>query len=744
MDLSRRDFLKAAGGAAGGLVFLPSLLDGGMKAFAATPVTNTAEKEDGILYGTCGICSMGCAYIAHMKDGRIMNLTGNPKDQVAEGKLCVKGYSSIRMLYDPDRLKYPMKRTNPKKGIGVDPGWVKITWDEAIDTTADKLKGVYDTYGPQAIMMLGRPKPWTKHFAQSIGTPNHIVHINTCYSTQEVMWRAVVTGSGKTWTVNYEDAKYILGFGWDAMGKSKNHWGRSVNTARMNGARMVILDPRLSITASKADEWIPVKPGTDLAFALAMIRTIINEDLYDSEFVGNYTYGFEELKAAVQEYTPEWASSICEVPADTIVKVAREFATIKPAVIAHHKRDAGGPNYANSWRLNHCYVILDALVGSLDRPGGHILDRTPKLSNFVQTFNLPDYPDSRKGPRVDSLEQFPLLYQRTKGSFSNLADAILREEPYPIKAAVVWKDNVLAFPDPRHIEEAIMSLDFVAVSDIYPSEIVQLADIVLPETTFFSSNSLNPRTYHAMYPQVALRQALPGLYDCKSFGSVSISLLKKMGFNEYAPEGIGGGVILKADLEALGITAEDIINNGGVWGDEVPLKPKTEFGTPSKKIELYGTVLEKYGYDPLPKWEPPLAKTSTEYPFHLLIFRKPWHRMTQSQNDPVTSEFWPENKALINSEVAREMGIADGEEICVESTAGKINLKAQPTKGIRPDCIAIEHGFGHWSQELGIACGKGANDGELIPDRSIEDLLKINGPDMAALMEDVVLKVTKA
>lgn len=743
MDVSRRDFLKAAGATTGGFLLLPSFLNGRLKAFNAASSDSVSEDEDGILYGTCGICSMGCAYIAHLKDGRITRLTGNPKDQVGEGKLCVKGYSSIRMLYDPDRLKYPMKRTNPEKGVGVDPGWVKITWDEAIEMTSSKLKGVLDDFGPEALMLIGRPKTWTKHLVGALGLPNHIVHINTCYSTHETIWRAVVTGSGKTWTVNYEDAKYILGFGWDGMGKSKNHWGRSVNTARMNGAKMVILDPRQSITASKADEWIPVKPGTDLAFALAMIRTIINENLYDSDFVSNYTYGFDELKAAVQEYTPEWASSICEVPAETIARVARDFATIKPSVIAHHKRDAGGPNYANSWRLNHCYVILDALVGSLDRPGGHILDRMPKLSDFAKTFGIPSYPASKKGPRIDSLEKFPLLYQRTKGSFSNLADAILRQEPYPVKAAVVWKDNTLAFPNPRRLEEALATLDFIAVSDIYPSEIVQLADVVLPETTFFEGKGLNPRTYHAMYPQVALRQALPTLHDCKSFGSVSVSMLRKMGYDEFAPEGMGGGAILTADLAALGITEDDMINNGGMWGEKTAFTPKTEFGTPSKKIELYSTVLEKYGYDPLPKWAPPRAEMTSEFPFHLLIFRKPWHRMTQSQNDPITSEFAPENKAYINDKAAADMDIADDDVICIESSAGKIKLKAKLIKGIRPDCIAIEHGFGHWSQGLGIACGKGANDGELIPDMSIEEQLEINAPGMAALMEDVALKVTK-
>ena len=745
MGVSRRTFLKSAGGVVGATALLPSILEGDLKAFAAAPAPQAPVEPDSQLYGTCGVCSMGCAYIADLHDGRVIRLRGNPKDQTAEGKLCVKGYSALRILYDPDRLKYPMKRTNPEKGIGVDPGWVKISWDEALATTASKFKDVIDSYGPQALMVIGRPKPWPKHFAKAVGTPNHIVHINTCYSTHEVMWRAVVTGSGKTWTVDYGNARYILAFGWDGMGKSKNHWGRSVNRALLNGAKLVVLDPRLSITASKADEWIPVKPGTDLAFALAMIRTIINENLYDSDFVENYTYGFDELKAAVQQYTPEWAASICDVPAETIARVARDFATIKPAVVAHHKRDAGGPNYANSWRLNHCYVILDALVGSLDRPGGHILDRKPKLSSFTAVFGLPAYPDSGKGARIDGLEEFPLLYQRTKGSFSTLAEGILSQDPYPVKAALVWKDNTLAFPNPGRLVEALKTLDFIAVSDIYPSEIVQLADVVLPDNMFFEGSGINPRTYHAMYPQSALRQALKPVHETKSIGSVVVSLLRKMDFNEYAPEGMGGSAIKKADIEALGTTEQAIIDNGGMWGEEKPLTPKTEFGTPSKKIELYGTVLEKYGYDPLPKWAPPRAKINSEYPFHLLIYRKPWSRMTQSQNDPVFAEFYPENAVIINTDKAAEMGIDDGDEVYVESEAGRIRLKARLTRGIRPDCLAVDHGFGHWSKELTIAYGKGGNDGDLIPNMSMDRQMRGSpGPDMAALMEDVALRLYRA
>ncbi|MGQ9456948.1 MAG: molybdopterin-containing oxidoreductase family protein [Anaerolineae bacterium] len=736
--LSRRQFLKLAGAAGAAAV-----LGGELTAFVPLPAY-AAPQEDGLLYGTCGICSMGCAYIAHLRNGRVVRLSGNPKDQTAEGKLCVRGYSGIRLLYDPDRLKYPMKRTNPEKGIGVDPGWVKISWEEALDLTANKLKEIRDTYGPQAIVLVARPQDWAKHFAKSIGTPNHIAHNNTCYSTHEVVWRAMVTGKGKTWTVDYEHSKYILAFGWDGMGKSKNHWGRAVNKALAQGAKLVVFDPRLSVTAAKAHEWIPIKPGTDLAVLLAMIRTIINEELYDKEFVANYTFGFEQLKAAVQEYTPEWAAGISEVPAETIVRIAREFATTKPAVVAHHKRDAGGPNYKNSWRTAQCYVILDALVGSIDRPGGHILDRKPKLPTFDEIFQLPPYPDTIKGPRIDGLDKFPLLKPLGKGAFSTLAEGILSQTPYPVKAMVVWKHNLLAFPNPSRLVEAIKTLDFVAVGDILPSEMVQLADVVLPDNTYFEGSGLSPREYHAMYPQVALRDPLPPVHDTKSFSSVVITLLRKMGLNEYAPENMSGKEIMRAQLEALGTSAEEIRGAGGMWGQPTELKPKTEFGTPSGKIELYSTVLEQNGYDPLPRWEPPRTVTSDQYPLHLLIWRKPWERMSQSQNDLILAEFCPENCATMNPELAKKVGVGEADYVWVESPVGKIKVRVHLTAGIRPDCVAVDHGFGHWSPGYSVAYQKGGNDGDLIPNLTVAEQVEAGCPAMGALMEDVAVRVYKA
>ena len=740
-SLSRRQFLKVSGATAASAALISS---GGLEFFTPTVQASSAAVDTSTLYGVCGVCSMGCAFITHLRDGRITRLTGNPADQTAQGKLCVKGYSGVRLLYNPDRLKHPLLRTNPEKGVGVDPGWVKISWDEALDMVATKFKEVRDTYGPEALMVMARGKAWQKHFAYSLGTPNLISHNNTCYASHEVVWRAMVTGKGKTWTVDYENSQYILAFGWDAMGKSKNHWGQAVNQALDNGAKLVVFDPRLSITASKAAEWIPIKPGTDLAALLAMINVIIDEDLYDHDFVDNYVSGFEELKAQIKDYTPEWAEPICEVPADTLARIAREFATTRPAVVASHKRDAGGPNYTNSWHTAQCFVIMDALAGSLDRTGGHILERKPSMPGLADVWEIPAYPDTVKGPRIDGMEQFPILYKTTKGSFSTAAEGILSQQPNPIKAAIIWKHNVLAFPNPPRIVEALKALDFIAVSDILPSEVVQLADVVLPDNTYLEASGLVERSYHAMFPQVALKEGLPAVYDTKGFGGVSIEILKRMGLNEYAPEGMGGKGLMMAQLEALGTTVEEMKASHGMWSEVKPLEPKTEFGTPSKKIEFYASILEENGYPALPDWKPARSAVDENYPFHLLIWRRPWERMTQSQNDPIMSQFYPENSATLNTQTAAALDIQNGDEVWIESPAGQIKLKAILTEGIRPDCVAVDHGFGHWSPGLSIAYGKGANDGDLIPAHTVEQQLAEGDPAMSAMMEDVVVNVYKA
>lgn len=747
IKFSRREFLKFSSSLLAS-TFLFDLKDDSGFLIASTKQDKEEiklTKEEKKIYTICGVCSMKCPVIGYVRNGRLVRVEGNPRSQLTEGHVCVKGRAGLYMLYDPDRLKYPMKRTNPKKGPGIDPGFVKISWDEAIDIVAKKFNEVIAKYGPQAIVIFARPKTALKHFAKSIGTPNICDHYSICDHTHDVAWSVMVLGKGKTkpFTKDYSNSKYILSFGWDA-GKGKNKYIRDLIAALDKGAKYVVFDPVFSMGASKAHEWIPIKPGTDLAVLLAMIRTIINENLYDHEFVSKYTIGFDELKERVQPYTPEWAEKISEVPASTIVRIAREFATTKPAVVAFHKRDVGGPIYRNSFRTAQCIVIMNALVGSIDRPGGVILTRKPKIPQFEEFFQF-KYPEPPTKERIDGLEKYPLAHL---GNLMTVAHGILSEKPYPVKAGFVWKYNLFSFPDPPTMIEALKKLDFLVQCDIYMNEMSYFADIILPENCYWEGKGWGETTYFCKEAELVVKEGLKPLYDTKGIMKIVLSILKKMGLKEFAPDEEALKAYDKAVFEALGVTREELLkNHEGVWRDSKPFEPKTEFGTPSKKIEFAPTLLKEYGYDPLPYWIEPKVMPNEEYPYRLIIYHNLFHRMVKTHNIPLLMELRPENTVLINTKEAEKLGIKDGDYVWVEASNGrKIKVKAELTEGIRPDCVAIDHGYGHWSKGMRVAYGKGSNEGDLVVSMSVDEMLKINPDDPAAncMWNEVIVRIRKA
>jgi thiosulfate reductase/polysulfide reductase chain A len=737
MAVSRREFMKLSGAGAIALLFGDQF-----RAFEVLAQEKALDTK--IVHTVCQVCSGGCAMKAYIRDGRLVELRGNPDDQISRGILCVKGISAIQWLYDPDRLKFPMKRTNPQKGIGVDPQFVRISWDEAYSTVAKKFNEYREKFGPESIAFIMRPQNFAQRLAKAIGTPNYISHHNTCYTTQEVVWGETVTGKGKPWTQDYANAKYILSFGWDMPGKAKNMQTQNFLAAIDKGAKVTVLDPRYTPTASKANLWIPIKPGTDLAFALAMIHVIITQNLYDKQFVNDFTSGFAEVKEFIKPYTPQWASKITEVPVATIEKVAKDFATMKPAIVATHKRDAAGPNYANSWRLAHAQVILMGLVGTIDRLGGHIMERMPKFPSLDSVYPAPPYPKP-KAARIDGMEKFPLLLKTGKGSFSTFHRAVLEGKPYPIKAAIVRKHNIFAFPDAPSMVEALKKLEFMVVLDIHPSEMIQLADIVLPDHHPLEGSAISGRQYFGLYPQVAIQQpVIKPLYETKGFRAIIPDIGKAMGLGDYFKDVSPGGYD-DACLKANGTSMEELKKSpNGLWGEPKPFVPKTEFATPSKKIELYVSEFKKHGYDPLPIWKEKAAKPSKDFPLYFVTTRPPVFIHSTLQNLEYNIQIYPENQCFINTETAKKLGVKNGDYVMVESPVGKIKVKAKVTEGIRPDTVCVDHGFGHWSKAMTKAYGKGSNEGDLIPAQSTQEMLDAKDPSMSENMNDVCVRVYKA
>ena len=734
MKITRRDFIKVSA-----LTAAASLLDTklDLRAFEFLPETEESRSEGTkVVYTTCDICAMQCAMRAYVKDGVIVKLEGHPDDLQSGGRLCAKGNAGINWIYNPDRLKYPLKRTNPKKGIDEDPGFVRISWEEAFKIIADKLKEIKEKYGAKSILGIHEE---IFPIIKALGSPNTVCHHATCQSA--ALWfQPLILGS--ILFPDLENARYIISFGWDQAGKSKNAFARNYAEAISRGAKAVVFDPRLSVTASKG-VWVPVKPGTDLAVALGMINVIINEKLYDHEFVENYCYGFEELKEFIKPYTPTWASQVSDVPEETIKKVAREFATTKPGVILFFK--GPGINKFNGTRLIHAIIILLALTGNIEKRGAMLFPRVLPLARVKPKKELPP-PETEE--RIDGKDKLPEKGKKlgVHGICLTIADSIINEKPYPIKAAIVMRENpIMGYPNQEKMIEAFKKLEFVVDIGYYPDETVWFADIVLPACSYLEKHGLIRRTMYPLYPQVSVRQpVVEPMFDSKEDEEILHELARYLGVEDYLPP--HGEEVFDKMLEPVGITYKELCERG-VYTQAQEFYPMLSFFTPTKKIELYSTVLEKLGYDPLPYWKEPPYKATKEYPFYLVVSRQAYSRHTRSQNLKWLYMIYPENFCYINSKKAKELGIEDGDEVYVESKYGRIKIKAKLIEGIRPDTVWVPAGWGHFTRGkygYNLTYGKGGSSNILVPTFTVEDMLKRKEPCPTSPICEALVKVYKA
>ena len=364
-DLSRRAFLSASvTGSALSIAGLPSQVLARIQApHLPEPLKPTTE-----VYGFCDMCYWRCGLKIRSRDGRAVKIDGNKEHPNNWGVVCGKGNAGLMVAYDPDRLKYPMQRVG-NRGEGK---WKRISWDEAFDQIAQALTAAKQKYGPQTLALIGHGS-WEKPYhrlAHAFGTPNTTSPVFGLCCGPRGLSNMMVTGRNLTGneTLDLENCKYFLMMGRNVTESLHNGETLGWVNGVAKGAEVVYVDPRYTITASKAKEWLPIRPLTDHAFLLGMIHTVVNEELYDKTFVAEYTIGFEELKQRVQKYTPEWAASITEIPADTIRRIAREMAAKAPAVLVYAPRRM--TRSANDLGTGLSITILNTLFGIWDRQGG--------------------------------------------------------------------------------------------------------------------------------------------------------------------------------------------------------------------------------------------------------------------------------------------------------------------------------------------------------------------------------------
>ncbi len=470
-DVSRRAFLgTAATGVGTALCAKPAEAAGDPPGWAGGERVHKVAT-------ICEMCFWRCGVLASVADGKVVRLEGNPDHPLNRGRLCARGNAGTQLLYDPDRLKHPMLRTG-KRGEG---RFERVSWDAAFDFLAEKLEKIRAAHGPEAVAYFphGLSAGFMGTLLKAYGTPNSAEPaFAQCRGPREVGYQLTFgRGFGSPEPVDLEETKLVVLIG--------SHLGENVFTSQITafatalarGAKVVAVDPRFSTAASKADWWLPIRPGTDIALLLAWIHVLVAEKLYDEAYLAQHASGLAQLVDHVRTFTPEWAASITDLPAEKIRETARAMAEAKPAVVVHPGRHVTW--YGDDTQRARAMAILTALLGAWGRKGGIFLaTRVPRGS-----FEMPEFPESERG-RADGVgTRFPLAAEEL-GVTNGLVDATLTGQPYPIKGWIVWGQNVLeSIPQQHRTLKAIEQLDLMVVVDVLPVEQIDYADLVLPEST---------------------------------------------------------------------------------------------------------------------------------------------------------------------------------------------------------------------------------------------------------------------
>ena len=699
--ISRRKFLVACGATAAVATV------GGKLIRQDNAHAKELESQTPRLISTvCGMCDANCGVIAYVNGHELYKLEGNNSHTHSDGRICPRGSAGVKLLYDPDRLRSPLKR------VGADQ-FEKISWEQAFEEIGQKLKQIKETHGPQALAWARHPElsdDWDRQFMKAYGSPNIFSHLSVAQSSRHLACRYTTGGEP---VMDYRNSRYILLFG-------RNHGEtiftadlQSLMAAKEKGARIVSIDPRLSNTAAQAHEWVSIRPGTDNALLLAMMNVIIRENLFDADYVAKYTEGFEDLKAMVGDKTPAWAARITDIPSETIIRIAREFAEARPACgidPGHH--GPWGDLYTNSFQTARSALILNALVGSYGAKGGIILSPRPKLGKF----NFPATP-LIKIARADGVGEgdFALL-DPNAGMVQRLPDVILSEKPYPIRGLIVNRFNpARALPDSRKTKEALASLDLLVVIDTMPSDTAALAHYVLPESTYLER--LDPVAISTrLRPEIALRQPVVAtLHDTKPSTEIIAGLAKAAGLGEFFKFTVED--VIRASIQPLGLTIEQFGQKGVVRNDTGEPYGVPKFDTPSGKIEIYAERLKEVWIDPLPNYQPPLVEPNVRS-FRLLQGRVSLHTNSGTQNNAWLNRLTPENELWINTVQAARLGIGNGYKVRVRSEVGEVVVKAKVTEAIHPSAVFLAYGFGHEAKMQRLSFGKGANSNALVVGRT--------------------------
>ncbi len=766
--MNRRNFFKLTAVAGSSVVVasgLQALLD--PQSASAANGRLTTSGQDTIIPGVCGLCSSGCGILARVADGNVVKLEGSPMHPINQGALCPKGQAAPELLYNPDRLTAPQKRVG-ERGEGK---WQEISWEEAATITSERIQAARQAGHSEGVGFMygdtrGQQRSFFERFMQAIGSPNFISResLNMAASKLGVF---LTQGLYAQPVYDLENSNYILSFGASLLEAGSNpqrmisgfSYGRR---GRANRSKVVVIDPRQGVTGAKADEWIPINPGTDAALALGIACVIIQSNLFDSEFVHNYSFGFNDFlgdggktikgfKSFVLDgYDPKKVEQITGVPATTIARIAGEFATNLPAVAIIPGK--GGLLNGSMEGVYAAMAIhmLNALVGSLEAPGGVLTQ---------QYFPVKAWPDlgvdqtAKQGLLKERVDGAGKIFPLARHAYQSVADQVL--SGYALDTLFLYDANpVFELPGGQKFVEALKQIPFSISFSSFMDESALYADLVLPEPTFLERWG-DDYIEGLGYPGIALRQpVIDPLYNNLNTVDFLLQVTEKLG------GGIAKAFPWKTYEEVLQFRLADI---GASWDTLkelcVWLVPGYRFakrGSPRWVSDVIGrdrlnspqdgyfdfysrelfalfgkkgkSELEKLGFTqpaisiPIPHHETVnMVGDAAEYPYLLnVITLMSLGPKSEAANLPTLQEIsgmtvgetW-DSWLEMNPQTARGLGLKDKDPVWVESPSGKLKTKVRLVKGLRPDVVNMPYNQGH-SAVGRFAQGRGANAMDLL------------------------------
>jgi anaerobic selenocysteine-containing dehydrogenase len=641
----------------------------------------------------CRSCHGGCGVIAHVKDGKVIKVEGDPDSPISHGTMCTKGLAITQLAYHPDRILYPMQ-----KSAG---NWKRISWDEALDAVATKFKEIIAENGPESIIIgQGTGRDFESHFSRFgnlLGTPNMLTAGHMCYLSRI---GATLTTCGRHPAIDYaNNPKCIVMWACNPLWTNPDEYkGVSFWRAYEKGAKLIVIDPRKGFLAKRADLWLQLRPGTDAALALGFFHVIIEEELYDAAFVNNYIHGWNAFVDRIKsDYPLERVAEITWVKPDLIRQAARLYANTKPAGIHW-----GVPTEQtiNCTDFTRTAVGLMAATGNLDAPGGNVFHEPPGTRTISEFSAHKALPDEQRKKRLGG-DQYKLASRMTIVTPKCAWDAILTGKPYPVKAGYLVASNpVVSRANAAEVYDALKKLDFLAVSDFFMTPTAELADIFLPAGTWLEQDHVSENWKYHGY--VLARQKVVEIGECWQDHKIFMELGKRLGQQWW--DTIEDS--LDWLLEPTGLRWEEFKQKGYLQGKQKYYKYKENgFSTPTRKVELYSTIFEKWNRDPLPKYteipESPVSRPdlTEKYPYILNAgLRTPTFFHSANRQIPWLREIRPDPIVEIHPITADKHSICEGDWIWIESPRGRAKEKAKLNDGIDPAVIVAEHGW--WYPEI--------------------------------------------